>query len=118
MTTFYMFRLFFLTFYGTFRGTQNQKDHLHESPKTMTTPLVVLAVLAALGGFIGVPHVLGGNHWLERFLEPVFRQSAIHAHGHSLAHSTELILMGVTVTLRFLFLIIFSHSFCINGRFF
>jgi NADH-quinone oxidoreductase subunit L len=115
MTTFYMFRLFFLTFYGTFRGTQNQKDHLHESPKTMTTPLVVLAVLAALGGFIGVPHVLGGNHWLERFLEPVFRQSAIHAHGHSLAHSTELILMGVTVTLTILFILFARHKFLVKN---
>ena len=75
MTTFYMFRLFYLTFMGTFRGTEDQKHHLHESPKTMTIPLIVLSVLAIVAGFIGIPHVLGGSHWLEHFLATVFKQS-------------------------------------------
>ena len=115
MTTFYMFRLFYLTFMGTFRGTEDQKHHLHESPKTMTIPLVVLAVLAILAGFIGIPHVLGGNHWLEHFLAPVFKQSEIYAHGHKLTHSTEYVLMGVTVTITILMILFARNKFVTKG---
>ena len=115
MTTFYMFRLFYLTFMGTFRGTEDQKHHLHESPKTMTIPLVVLAVLAILAGFIGIPHVLGGNHWLEHFLAPVFKQSEIYAHGHKLTHSTEYVLMGVTVTITILMILFARNKFVSKG---
>ena len=111
MTTFYMFRLFFLTFFGTFRGTEEQHHHLHESPKTMTIPLIVLAVLAALGGFIGVPHVLGGNHWLEHFLAPVFKASEVFAHGHKLSHTTEYVLMAVTVILTIVFILFARNKF-------
>ena len=115
MTTFYMFRLFYLTFMGTFRGTEDQKHHLHESPKTMTIPLVVLAVLAIVAGFIGIPHVLGGNHWLEHFLAPVFKQSEIYAHGHKLTHSTEYVLMGVTVTITILMILFARNKFVSKG---
>jgi len=115
MTTFYMFRLFYLTFMGTFRGTEDQKHHLHESPKTMTIPLVVLAVLAIVAGFIGIPHVLGGNHWLEHFLAPVFKQSEIYAHGHKLTHSTEYVLMGVTVTITILMILFARTKFVSKG---
>ncbi len=115
MTTFYMFRLFYLTFMGTFRGTEDQKHHLHESPKTMTIPLVVLAVLAIIAGFIGIPHVLGGNHWLEHFLAPVFKQSEIYAHGHKLTHSTEYVLMGVTVTITILMILFARNKFVSKG---
>ncbi|MGN6640240.1 MAG: NADH-quinone oxidoreductase subunit L [Mucilaginibacter sp.] len=75
-TSFYMFRLLYLTFYGKFRGTAEQEHHLHESPPTMTIPLIVLAVLSIVGGFIGIPETLGGHHWLEHFLAPVFKDSA------------------------------------------
>ena len=115
MTTFYMFRLFYLTFMGTFRGTEDQKHHLHESPKTMTIPLVVLAVLAIVAGFIGIPHVLGGSHWLEHFLAPVFKQSEIYAHGHKLTHSTEYVLMGVTVTITILMILFARNKFVTKG---
>ena len=115
MTTFYMFRLFYLTFMGTFRGTEDQKHHLHESPKTMTIPLVVLAVLAIVAGFIGIPHVLGGSHWLEHFLAPVFKQSEIYAHGHKLTHSTEYVLMGVTVTITILMILFARNKFVSKG---
>jgi NADH-quinone oxidoreductase subunit L len=57
-TAFYMFRLYYLTFHGKFRGTHDQEHHLHESPKSMTIPLVVLAVLSVVGGFIGLPHAI------------------------------------------------------------
>lgn len=100
MTTFYMFRLYFLTFKGTFRGTHEQEHHLHESPKSMTIPLIVLAVFSVLGGFFGVPEVIGehlGIHnMLEEFLAPVFEHSAIRM-SHHLPESTEWMLMGIAV---------------------
>ena len=64
LTSFYMFRLLFLTFFGEFRGTEAQKHHLHESPATMTIPLIVLAFLSAVGGLLNVPEALGGGSWL------------------------------------------------------
>src|SRR6202000_1550651 len=74
-TSFYMFRMLYLTFYGKFRGTAEQEHHLHESPATMTIPLVVLAILSIVGGFIGIPESLGGHHELAQFLAPVFKAS-------------------------------------------
>ena len=97
LTAFYMFRMMFLTFYGNYRGTQEQQHHLHESPKSMTIPLIILALLAAVGGFINVPEVLGGGHWLANFLSPVFADSASKAEGLTLEHSTEFVLMAVSV---------------------
>jgi NADH-quinone oxidoreductase subunit L len=70
MTAFYMFRLYYLTFHGGFRGTHEQKHHLHESPKSMTVPLVILAILSAVGGFIGIPDE--HKHMLFNFLKPAF----------------------------------------------
>ncbi len=96
-TSFYMFRMMFLTFNGRFRGTTEQEHHLHESPSSMTVPLIVLAVLSAIGGFIGIPEALGGNHWLAGFLAPVFAASAGKVPQLSLDHSTEYILMAVSV---------------------
>jgi NADH-quinone oxidoreductase subunit L len=88
----------FLTFSGTTRASEEVKHHIHESPKSMTIPLMVLALLALVGGFMGIPEVLGGSHALEHFLEPVFAQSkALTAAHHHLDHSTELTLMGVIV---------------------
>ena len=63
-----MFRVFFLTFYGTFRGTHDQAHHLHESPPVMTTPLIILAILSTLGGFLGMPAVFGSTNKIEHFL--------------------------------------------------
>ncbi|WP_395805101.1 NADH-quinone oxidoreductase subunit L [Daejeonella sp.] len=96
-TSFYMFRMMYLTFSGNFRGTSDQEHHLHESPISMTIPLIVLAVLSALGGLIGIPAVLGGGHWLESFLAPVFAVSASKTGTLALDHTTEYILMGVSV---------------------
>jgi len=96
-TSFYMFRLLFLTFYGKFRGTHEQEHHLHESPATMTIPLIILAILSTIGGFIGVPKSLGGSHWLEHFLAPVFQKSASLAAETTAAESMELVLMAVSV---------------------
>jgi NADH-quinone oxidoreductase subunit L len=98
LTAFYMFRMLFLTFFGSFRGTKEQEKHLHESPASMTIPLVVLALLSAVGGFINVPEVLGGHHWLAEFLSPVLVYTkAVSGEALALDHATEYILMGVSV---------------------
>ncbi|HDS15428.1 MAG TPA: NADH-quinone oxidoreductase subunit L [Proteobacteria bacterium] len=70
MTAFYMFRLLFMTFFNDCRAG-NAAEHIHESPATMTFPLCVLAVLAAVGGYLGVPHALGGGNHFHHFLEPI-----------------------------------------------
>ena len=100
MTAFYMFRLYAMTFLGKFRGTHEQEHHLHESPKAITFPLIVLAILAVVGGWIGIPEIfLHGGHKLEAFLEPVFAQSNAIAVKHEMSHSTEFLIMGVSVVL-------------------
>jgi NADH-quinone oxidoreductase subunit L len=97
-TSFYMFRMMYLTYSGSFRGTIDQEHHLHESPASMTIPLIVLAVLSALGGVIGIPAVLGGGHWLESFLAPVFEVSASKTSAMALDHTTEYVLMAISVS--------------------
>ena len=99
LTAFYMFRLYATTFLGKFRGTQEQEQHLHEAPKAMTWPLIILAVLSATAGFLGVPAVLGGSHALESFLSPVFAGSVALQHAAHLDHTTEYLLMGVSAGL-------------------
>jgi len=110
MTTFYMFRLYAMTFLGKFRGTHEQEHHLHESPSAMTIPLIVLAILAVVGGFIGIPEVIArlfgvseaaakNSHWLESFLEPVFAGSKALTEQKVSNHSTELMMMGVVTGL-------------------
>jgi NADH-quinone oxidoreductase subunit L len=97
LTAFYMFRMMFLTFWGSFRGTSEQKHHLHESPLSMTIPLIILAVLSVIGGFIGVPEVLGGQHWLASYLAPIFEMSTAKMQEGALDHNTEYMLMGISV---------------------
>lgn len=98
-TSFYMFRMIYLTFYGKFRGTHEQEHHIHEAPVSMTFPLIVLAILSLLGGFIGVPEVMGGHHWLQHFLAPVFERSTAlqEATVNHLSRSTEITLMCISV---------------------
>jgi NADH-quinone oxidoreductase subunit L len=96
LTAFYMFRMFFLTFGGTFRGTDEQKHHLHESPLAMTLPLMVLAVLSVIGGWVGIPELfLHGGERLIEFLSPVIPV----VEGHAISHSTEYLLMGLSTGL-------------------
>ncbi|MBC7721019.1 MAG: NADH-quinone oxidoreductase subunit L [Pedobacter sp.] len=100
MTTFYMFRLYAMTFLGKFRGTHDQEHHLHESPSAITIPLIILAILATVGGFIGIPEVFAKNsHWLEKFLEPIFASSTALVEVHAVNHSQELLMMGVVTGL-------------------
>ncbi|MCW3093860.1 MAG: NADH-quinone oxidoreductase subunit [Ferruginibacter sp.] len=98
MTAFYMFRLYAMTFLGKFRGTDDQQHHLHESPAAITFPLIILAILAVIGGWIGIPEVfMHGGHRLEAFLEPIFAQSNLIASKAETSHSKEYMLMGISV---------------------
>jgi NADH-quinone oxidoreductase subunit L len=90
MTAFYMFRLMYLTFFRDFRGTEEQKHHLHESPSLITIPLIILAVLATIGGLINLP----GSNWLNHYLEPILATKLEH---HELG-SQEYMLMGIALT--------------------
>jgi NADH-quinone oxidoreductase subunit L len=122
MTSFYMFRLWFMTFFGEYRGAPAEDSHHdhdshdahsghgtpHESPMVMIFPLMILAVLSFVGGWVGVPSILGGSDHFDRFLAPVFRNqvpvemklevvskeelAAQHEEG-----STELLFMGISV---------------------
>ncbi|MBK8130555.1 MAG: NADH-quinone oxidoreductase subunit L [bacterium] len=96
-TAFYMFRLLYLTFYGKFRGTKAQEHHLHESPKLMTVPLMVLAGLSILGGYVGVPHALGGHNFFADWLAPVISTHGEHGGGHHGVPTAEYVLMVVSV---------------------
>ncbi|MFN3851945.1 MAG: NADH-quinone oxidoreductase subunit L [Spirosomataceae bacterium] len=118
MTAFYMFRLFFVTFTGSFRGTHEQEHHLHESPSNMTLPLIVLAVLSVIGGFMGVPEALGGSYVLNEFLSPLYAGSkaVLPEFGvHHLDHSTEYMLMGISVAAAVVS-ILFAYSKYNNGK--
>jgi len=88
MTAFYMFRLIYLTFFNSFRGTEEQKHHLHESPSLITVPLIILAILSFFGGVISLP----GHSWLNHYLSPLFSKATHEA--HSLG-STEYMLMAI-----------------------
>ncbi|MEI7628581.1 MAG: NADH-quinone oxidoreductase subunit L [Bacteroidota bacterium] len=98
MTAFYMFRLYTLTFLGGFRGTQEQEHHLHESPSAMTIPLIVLAILSVVGGWVGIPELFAKDaHSLEHFLAPIFAGSTAIAEQHHLEASQEwMYLLGST----------------------
>ena len=87
-TAYYMFRLVFLTFFGGFRGTHEQEHHLHESPWTMTLPLIVLAFLSTVGGVALVWH-----HALAEWLAPIYPEIA--GRGAEFAVENEYFLMGV-----------------------
>jgi len=102
MTAFYMFRLYASTFLGKFRGTQEQEHHLHESPIAMTLPLILLAIASAIAGAIGVPEIMGGHHWLAVHLTSIVGAP----HSSHLAHTTEWMLMGISVSIAVIAVII------------
>jgi NADH-quinone oxidoreductase subunit L len=76
MTAFYMFRLMYLTFHGQPRMSHEIEHHIHESPKSMTAPLAILAFCSIFAGMLSWPHSLGGNDRFVKFLEPVFAREA------------------------------------------
>jgi len=83
MTAFYMFRALFMTFFGESRVDEHVAHHIHESPKIMTVPLMILAVLSIIGGYIGIPHVLGGANHIHEFLAPVLGGGVEPAKAHA-----------------------------------
>jgi NADH-quinone oxidoreductase subunit L len=96
MTAFYMFRLLTLTFEGEKRW--GAESHPHEAPATMTVPLIVLAVLSAVGGFVGIPASLGGHDPIGQWLDPVFERAneKLSMMGHGI-EPIEYILMAISV---------------------
>jgi NADH-quinone oxidoreductase subunit L len=97
LTAFYMFRLVSLAFYGKFRGTPEQEAHIQESPRSMTLPLVVLALLSVVGGWIGIPILRGGDR-IGEFLAPVIPALAgAHPTEHAAPVTLELALMAASV---------------------
>jgi len=100
MTAFYMFRLFFLIFYGKSQFDIHQ-HHPHEATNSMKIPLIILAILSIIGGYIGLPKSLGGNNAFEHFLAPVFEHGdTMAATGHAL--STEYTVMALSIAIAFL----------------
>jgi NADH-quinone oxidoreductase subunit L len=112
MTSFYMFRLVYLTFFGQGRMTPEVEHHVHESPKSMTIPLMVLAFFAIFAGYLGAPQSLGGSNRFGEYLKPVFqpeaREMAASGEGQQLAKAEhaqektepiEYLLMGTSVLL-------------------
>jgi NADH-quinone oxidoreductase subunit L len=99
LTAIYMFRMFFLTFHGAPRFDEHEV-HVHESPRSMLGPLVALAVLSVVGGFLCVPASMDGNDWFEHYVQPAFltAQSKMPAvtpeHEETFSHSLELLLTG------------------------
>src|SRR5579859_4961287 len=78
MTAFYMFRLIYLTFYSKPRMSHDVEHHIHESPASMTMPLIALAVMSLFAGFLGWPHSLGGSDRFAHYLDPVFARGEAH----------------------------------------
>ncbi len=106
LTATYMFRLYYLTFHGEFRGTEEQKHHLHESPSNMTLPLIVLAVLSVIGGFINLPHLIAHGHFakLEHWLSIIINEEAkkqLEANISGVGVTTELVLLALTIIMFF-----------------
>lgn len=116
LTAFYMFRLVYLTFFNDFRGTEETRHHIHESPWTMTLPLIILCVLAVAGGVIGLPAVFHVNHMLGTYLSSVTEPSAalLH-HGEKLSHSMEIGLMSFA-GLAAILVILYAYRKYVTGK--
>ncbi|MFN5250288.1 MAG: NADH-quinone oxidoreductase subunit L [Bacteroidota bacterium] len=116
ITCIYMFRVFMVTFLGGFRGTEEQKHHLHESPALITIPLLVLAVLSVFGGVLNLPHLLthGAAQKLKTWLNPVLEKYQTHM-PHELSHTTEWMLIGSTLVVLII-AFVYTYTKYINGK--
>lgn len=101
LTAIYMFRLMMMVFFGSFRGTHEQEHHLHESPSAITIPLVVLAILSVVGGYVQLPQAFGGHDFFNEFLAPVV-PAATHE-GANVATKEYYLLGGTAVGLIIIF---------------
>lgn len=101
MTIIYMVRVYTLTFWGEFRGTKDQEAHMHESPVSMTLPLMILAVLSVFGGILNLPHLVGESisqkmaHWMLK----INSLKDMKVEEHHLSHNMEIALMGIATVL-------------------
>jgi NADH-quinone oxidoreductase subunit L len=94
LTSFYMFRLTYLTFHGTSRMDHHTEEHVHESPMVMVVPLMALGVLSILGGFLGFPPEHG---WLHQFLAPVAGKGGEHDVSTGLVLALMMIATGIAL---------------------
>lgn len=114
LTAIYMFRLYFVVFFGNFRGTEEQRHHLHESPLNMTLPLIILAVLSVIGGVLNIPSLFGEGvaHWMGHFLEHttagLANVEAIHL------PDSQTIMLMVTASVVTLAALILSYIFYVK----
>lgn len=92
LTAFYSFRIIFLAFHGKFRGTHEQEHHLHESPASMTVPLLLLAVGAVSAGWLGISETMGGGNFIGNFFSPVLGHPHVHAGAEE-----EWMVMGISI---------------------
>ncbi len=102
LTAFYMFRLLFLTFFGYCRADEHVEKHIHESPWPMIVPLIILAGLSVIGGWIGWPEAFGGENRFERFLEPILKGVLPETGEVKIVHHAllkELSLMGASLAI-------------------
>jgi NADH-quinone oxidoreductase subunit L len=102
LTAFYMFRLFFLTFFGYCRADEHVEKHIHESPRAMILPLMILAGFSLIGGWVGWPEVLGGENRFERFLDPILggvvpETGAVKIAHHAFAKEILLMLASLAI---------------------
>ena len=101
-TSFYMYRLLYLTFYGSFRGTHDQEHHLHESPPTMTGPLWVLAILSALGGLLSLPHGIWHGPSLATWLHSITPEIPGVGRNIEISLQTEILFAAIATTIAFI----------------
>jgi len=106
MTAFYMFRMLYLTFFSDFRGSSHQHEQLHESPRSMTFPLLVLAGLSTIGGFVGFPEVFSLPHVLNKFLSPVVAATEMKTLPVFTTQGTQvtLILLALSIAIGMIYL--------------
>jgi NADH-quinone oxidoreductase subunit L len=133
MTSFYMFRLWFKTFFGVSHveeattshdAHQHEDEHdeaqaahkhpVHESPLVMTLPLMILAILSVIGGWVGIPAALGGHNEIEHFLAPVFSSAGTEAVVTGTGHGLELGLAAVSLLTALLGLFIAYYLYVLK----
>jgi NADH-quinone oxidoreductase subunit L len=112
LTMIYMFRLMMLVFFGGFRGTHEQEHHLHESPKAMTIPLVILAILSLFGGLVQFPEMFGGHPFFNEFLSPIVPEAHHEVEGIS---NVEWSLFGGTVVALIIVFAMARKTFAVNS---
>jgi len=118
LTMFYMLRVFMLTFMGGFRGTSDQAHHLHESPKSMTIPLAILAILSVFGGLIQFPHIFGGHAHLDAWLAPVINgghEVAAHTEDAAALAQREYMLLAGTVIALIIIYVITKRKYAVSA---